>query len=232
MRVRSSFVSILFCKRVHFDMRDSISWFLSFFLYGLFTYPFPVRLKLNKGWLLVISSCRWSDKISWNGLSKHNIKGLFVLSHPNITPCLQRTSVMCLSWRTESWTGGMNPGEGSDWNDKAEHTELSRERLPKFHLQTGWDVVGRQEMEQNFWISLRNILTFFTLRYEAGFRYNREYKMLYYFNIVLLLKGNEYYCSLFPFLTRECRTTGVTGPQVFIHWSIFVYICAQDIATV
>lgn len=63
MRVRSSFVSILFCKRVHFDMRDSISRFLSFFLYGLFAYPFPIRLKLNKGWLLVISSCRLSDKV-------------------------------------------------------------------------------------------------------------------------------------------------------------------------
>lgn len=57
----------------------------------------------------------------------------------------------------------------------------------------------------------------FTLRYEAGFRYNHEYTMLYYFNIVLLLKGHEYYYSLLPFLTRECRTTGVTGPQVFIH---------------
>lgn len=69
----------------------------------------------------------------------------------------------------------MNPGEGSDWNDKAEHTELSRERLPKFHLQTGWDVVGRQEIEQKFWVSLRSILTVFTLRFEADFRYNHEY---------------------------------------------------------
>lgn len=56
--------------------------------------------------------------------------------------------------------------------------------------------------------------------------------MLYYFDIVLILKGNEHYYSLLHFLTRECRTAGVTGPQVFIHWSIFVYICAQDIAIV
>lgn len=50
----------LFCEHLFYL---SISWFLSFFLYSLFAYPFPVRLKLNKGWLLVISSCRWSDKI-------------------------------------------------------------------------------------------------------------------------------------------------------------------------